>query len=67
MAEVKCPVTIVHGESDTLVPVLAAHHTKELVPQAVMQLYPELGHLSIGEATVKALGDLATLVKKSAT
>ena len=64
VSAVRCPVIVVHGESDTLVPVLAAHHTKKLVPQAELRLYPNLGHLSIGEATVAALGDLAKSTKK---
>lgn len=66
VAAVRCPVVIVHGESDTLVPVLAALHTKSLVKQAELRLFPKLGHLSIGEATVAALGDLAKCTKKEA-
>lgn len=59
VAGVRCPVIICHGESDTLVPVLAAHHTHSLLPGvSELRLYPELGHLSMGEVTVQALADL---------
>jgi len=54
-----CPVIMVHGESDTIVPVLAAHHTASLLPQAQLRLYPELGHLSIAEPVLAALLEMA--------
>jgi pimeloyl-ACP methyl ester carboxylesterase len=56
---VTCPVIIVHGESDTIVPVLAAHHTASLVPGAQLRLYPDLGHLSIAEPVLAALMEIA--------
>lgn len=59
IASVKCPVTIVHGESDTIVPVVAAHHTRSLVPQAEMYLYKELGHLSISGKAFEAAAEMA--------
>jgi len=56
---VTCPVVMVHGESDTIVPVVAARHTASLLPQAQLRLYPELGHLSIAEPVLAALLEMA--------
>jgi pimeloyl-ACP methyl ester carboxylesterase len=50
---------MVHGESDTIVPVLAARHTASLLPQARLRLYPELGHLSIAEPVLASLLEMA--------
>lgn len=47
------------GESDTIVPVLAAHHTKALVRHAELRIFQPLGHLSIGAETLRAAADLA--------
>jgi pimeloyl-ACP methyl ester carboxylesterase len=59
VSKVSCPVTICHGEADTIVPVLAAHHTHSLLPQSELRLFAPLGHLSIGGEALKAAGDLA--------
>ncbi len=59
VSKVKCPVIIVHGESDTIVPVLAAHHTASLIPQAELRLFQPLGHFSVGEPAIAALVELA--------
>ena len=51
---VTCPVTIIHGEADKIVPVAHSRHTAELLPQAELTTYPEAGHLSvIGEVPPK--------------
>jgi pimeloyl-ACP methyl ester carboxylesterase len=63
VGKVTCPVVICHGESDTVVPVLAAHHTKSLVPHAELRLYQPLGHMSIGGETLKAAGELGQAVQ----
>ena len=59
VTKVKCPVIIVHGESDTIVPVVAAHHTASLIPQAELRLFQALGHFSVGEPAIAALVELA--------
>ncbi len=59
IARVKCPVIIVHGESDTIVPVIAARHTASLVPHGELRLFPPLGHFSVGEPVIAALAELA--------
>ena len=56
---VSCPVVLVHGESDTVVPVSAAHYTASLISHAELRLYPTLGHMSITEPTLYALAELA--------
>lgn len=56
---VRCPVIIVHGESDTIVPVLAAHHTASLVAGAELRLFTPLGHFSVGPPVLDALAELA--------
>ena len=60
VGKVGCPVIIVHGESDTIVPVLAARHTASLVPQAELRLFGPLGHFSVGEPAIAALVELAS-------
>ena len=59
IGKVKCPVIIAHGESDTIVRLVAAHHTASLIPQAELRLFQPLGYFSIGEPAVAALAELA--------
>ena len=49
MNNVSCPVNIIHGETDTIVPVAHAHHTAEIVKDSEIKIYPEHGHLSISD------------------
>ena len=49
VANVVCPVNIIHGKVDTIVPVEHAHHTSEIVKNADLRIYPEHGHLSISD------------------
>jgi pimeloyl-ACP methyl ester carboxylesterase len=44
---VRCPVTVLHGDADTICPVANAHHTAAVVPGAVLDIRPGLGHFSI--------------------
>ncbi len=57
---VACPVVVIHGELDTMVPVAHAHHTASIVPGARLEIVPELGHLSIIGEIPRALGLLTT-------
>jgi pimeloyl-ACP methyl ester carboxylesterase len=41
------PVTIWHGEDDTLVPTAHARHTAELIPDARLTIVPAQGHISM--------------------
>ncbi len=56
---VRAPVIIVHGGSDTIVPVVAARHSASLIQGAELRVFPDLGHLSIGPPALAALVELA--------
>jgi pimeloyl-ACP methyl ester carboxylesterase len=58
VSAVRCPVTVLHGGSDTIVPVAHAHHTAEIVPGAKLRVVDELGHFSILGAVPAALAEL---------
>ena len=58
VAAVRCPVTVLHGGSDSIVPVAHAHHTAAIVPGAKLRVLDELGHFSIIGAVVGALAEL---------
>jgi pimeloyl-ACP methyl ester carboxylesterase len=61
VSRVTCPVTVLHGDSDLIVPVAQAHHTAQLVPGAKLRVCPELGHFSI---LSQVLPELATLLHR---
>jgi len=42
---VRCPVVVLHGESDNIVPAAHARHTAEIVPGAKLRIVPELRSL----------------------
>jgi len=44
VARIRCPTLIIHGADDPFIPVAAAHYLKRLVPQARLEVIPELGH-----------------------
>lgn len=41
------PVTVAHGEFDTLVPLKHSEHTADLTPQATLQVLPGHGHFTV--------------------
>ena len=61
-----CPMLILHGESDPIIPVSEAYHLQEVLQRKnipyEMQIYPGVGHGFIGEtwvdAKVRSLGFL---------
>jgi pimeloyl-ACP methyl ester carboxylesterase len=53
-----CPVTVLHGTSDTLAPVKHAHYTQRIVPGAKLDTRRGLGHFSILPEVVPALSAL---------
>lgn len=67
VGKVKCPVIIVQGESDTVVPVAAAYNTASLIPHAELRLFAAPGHFSVGEPVVAALAELAQKGSPTAT
>jgi pimeloyl-ACP methyl ester carboxylesterase len=58
IAGVICPVTVIHGEQDWVVPVAHAHHTASIVRNSQLKTYPQHGHLSIGSESINALNEL---------
>ena len=58
VSAVSCPVVVLHGESDLIVPVAHAHHTAAIVPGARLDIRRELGHLSIAPKIVEAVSSL---------
>ena len=58
VAGITCPVTVLHGGADTLVPVAHASHTAEIVPGATLRVFDDLGHFSIIEHVVPTALDL---------
>jgi pimeloyl-ACP methyl ester carboxylesterase len=59
VANVICPVIVVHGEADTIVPVVNARHTAELVHNAELRIFPDHGHLSVVAEVIPAALALA--------
>ena len=44
---VTCPVIVVHGEDDQLVPLQHSRHTAGLIPGAELRILPGVGHVSL--------------------
>jgi pimeloyl-ACP methyl ester carboxylesterase len=55
VTRVACPVAVLHGTSDTLVPAVHARHTQRIVPGARLELRDGLGHFSIPTEVVPTL------------
>ena len=55
---IRCPVTVLHGGSDRMVDVIHAYHTAELVPNAELVIFDDLGHFSITTKVVPAISNL---------
>ena len=55
---IACPVAVLHGTSDTFVPVAHAFHTQRVVPGASLEVREGLGHFSILPEIVPVLGKL---------
>lgn len=46
---ITCPVIVVHGDDDQLVPIAHSRHTASLVPGAELRVLPGVGHLSLAD------------------
>ena len=55
---ITCPVTVLHGGMDRMCDVINAQHTAEMVPNAQLALYEDLGHFSIETQLVTTITDL---------
>ncbi|MEO2174716.1 MAG: alpha/beta hydrolase [bacterium] len=58
VSKVVCPVLVIHGEQDWIVPIAHARHTASILTDAELRTFPEHGHMSIGAESVAALVDL---------
>ena len=47
VAKISCPVTVMHGTTDGLVPLATARYTASIVPGATLRLFENIGHMSI--------------------
>lgn len=55
---ITCPVTVLHGTSDTVIPVAHAYHTARIVPGATLQIFDRLGHFSIASEVLPAINQM---------
>ena len=58
VTKITCPVIVLHGTSDGLVPVANAHHTAAIVPGAKLRIVEGLGHVSIQAKIVDVTQEL---------
>ncbi len=58
VSRIMCPVIVLHGGADTIVPVAHAHHTAEIVPGARLRVVGDLGHFSIIGQVIESLAEL---------
>jgi pimeloyl-ACP methyl ester carboxylesterase len=49
LGEIACPVLVVWGEDDRLVPVRDAHEFGRLIPNSQVEVWPETGHVAMLE------------------
>lgn len=61
VARIACPVTVLHGGNDGLIPVANAHHTAAIVPGASLRIFEHLGHVSILTKAVEVTAELLRL------
>jgi pimeloyl-ACP methyl ester carboxylesterase len=58
VAEITCPVVVLHGSSDGLAPVANAYHTAAIVPGATLHVVEGLGHVSLSKKFVEVTSEL---------
>jgi pimeloyl-ACP methyl ester carboxylesterase len=58
VTRITCPVTVLHGAIDGLMPVANAHHTAAIVPGATLRILDDLGHVSILPKAVAVTSEL---------
>ena len=58
VADVCCPVVVLHGTADVITLSVHARHTASIVPGARLKLLDELGHFSIEDEIVPTLREL---------
>jgi pimeloyl-ACP methyl ester carboxylesterase len=58
VAAIRCPVVVLHGGKDSIVPVAQAHYTAKIVPGASLRVVDELGHFSIAQEVPGAVREV---------
>ncbi len=58
VADIACPVIVLHGSADVIANPIHARHTASIVPDAQLRIVPGAGHFSIEDHIVPALADL---------
>ena len=58
VARITCPVTVLHGTSDGLMPVANAYHTAAIVPGATLRIVDGFGHISVITKAVEVTSEL---------
>jgi pimeloyl-ACP methyl ester carboxylesterase len=58
VSAVRCPVVVLHGEADTICPVVNAYNTVEIVPNADLHITTDDGHFSIVRHVPDVLADM---------
>ena len=56
---VRCPVVVLHGEADTVCPVINAYATADIVPNAELHITTDDGHFSIVGHVPEVLAEMA--------
>jgi pimeloyl-ACP methyl ester carboxylesterase len=64
---IACPVAVIHGGSDTFVPLAHARYTTALVPGAELRIFEPHGHFSICQEAVGTVGELLTRSRSTKT
>jgi pimeloyl-ACP methyl ester carboxylesterase len=58
VADIRCPVIVLHGTADVICHPIHARHTAEIVPGAELRLVDDLGHFSIEDHIVPTVLDV---------
>jgi pimeloyl-ACP methyl ester carboxylesterase len=58
VTRITCPVTVLHGAEDALMPVANAYHTAAIVPGATVRIVENIGHISLIPKFVEVVSEL---------
>lgn len=58
VADIACPVIVLHGTADVIADPLHARHTAAIVPRAELRIVDGLGHFSIQDQLIPAVVDV---------
>lgn len=58
VADITCPVIVLHGAADVIADAVNARHTAAIVPGAELRVVDDLGHFSIQDRLVPAILDV---------